>query len=205
MTPAGISPSPYTRADLYDLLFNSYDADLDFYLGAAMQAGGPVLDVGCGTGRVLLPCLAAGIAADGVDSSAEMLERLLLNAQARGIEARVELADMRGYRMPRRYALVMLPFNTFAHNLTGDDQLATLRCCHDHLLPGGRLLFDTFSATQAMLAEPVAPPVLELEVPHPETGSPVRLYDARRLDVASQTQHSQIEIQEMDAADEVAH
>jgi SAM-dependent methyltransferase len=205
MTPADSPPSPYTRADLYDLLFNSYEADLDFYLGAAKQAGGPVLDVGCGTGRVLLPCLAAGIDADGVDNSAEMLDRLRLNAKARGLRAHVELADMRSLRMARRYSLVMLPFNAFAHNLTADDQIATLRCCHDHLLPGGRLVFDTFSATPAMLAEPVGPPVLELEVLHPETRSQVRLYDGRRLDAATQTQHSQIEIQEMDAAGQVAH
>jgi SAM-dependent methyltransferase len=203
--PSPPPPSPYTRADLYDLLFNSYDADLDFYMGAAKQAGGPVLDVGCGTGRVLLPCLAGGIDADGVDNSGEMLDRLRLNAQARGLQARVVLADMRSFRMPRRYAFVMIPFNAFAHNLTGDDQIATLRCCHDHLLPGGRLVFDTFSATQVMLAEPIAAPVLELEIPHPETGSAVRLYDGRRLDAATQTQHSEIEIQEMDATDQVGH
>jgi SAM-dependent methyltransferase len=198
------APSPYTRADLYDLLFNSYDDDLDFYLGAAKHAGGPVLDVACGTGRVLLPCLADGVDADGVDNAAEMLDRLRLNARARGLAPRVVLADMRDFRMPRRYALAMIPFNAFAHNLTGDDQIATLRRCHEHLLPGGRLLFDAFSATQAMLAEPVAEPVLEVEVPHPETGLPVRLYDGRHLDVATQTQHSQIEVRELDGAGGVA-
>jgi len=204
--PAGDShaPSPYTRADLYDLLFRNYEADLDYYLGAAREARGPVLDVGCGTGRVLLPCLAAGLDADGVDNSAEMLERLRLNARAQGLEPRVVLADMRDFRMPRCYACVMIPFNAFAHNLTGDDQLATLCRCHEHLLPGGRLVFDAFSATPAMLAEPVTAPVLELEVPHPDTGLPVRLYDGRRLDPATQTQHSQIEVQELDAAGRVA-
>lgn len=204
-TAASSAPSPYTRADLYDLLFNSYQADLDFYLGAAKQAGGPMLDLGCGTGRVLLPCLAAGLDGDGVDNAAEMLERLRLNARAQGFEPRVMLADMRGFRMPRRYASVLIPFNAFAHNLTSDDQIATLRCCHDHLLPGGRMVFDVFSATPAMVAEPVAAPVLELEVPHPETGLPVRLYDGRHLDPATQTQHSQIEVQELDAAGQVAH
>jgi SAM-dependent methyltransferase len=203
--PENVAPSPYTRADLYDLMFNSYDADLDFYLGAAKRAGGPVLDVACGTGRVLLPCLAAGIDADGVDNAAAMLDRLRLNARARGLAPRVELADMRDFRMPRRYAFVMIPFNAFAHNLTGDDQIAALSCCHDHLLPGGRLVFDAFSATQSMLANPVAPPVLELEISHPETGFPVRLYDGRHLDPATQTQHSQIEIQELGAGGEVVH
>jgi SAM-dependent methyltransferase len=199
------APSPYTRADLYDLIFNTYQADLDFYRTAATQAGGPVLDVACGTGRVLLPLLADGIDADGIDNSAEMLERLRHNARARGVAPRVQLADMRDFRMPRRYAGVIIPFNAYAHNLTRDDQLATLRCCHDHLLPGGRLLFDAFSATDEMLAEPVAEPVLELETRHPDTGMLLRLYDGRALDVAAQTQHSRIEIQELDAAGAVAH
>lgn len=200
-TPA--TPSPYTRADLYDLLFNGYAADLDFYVGAAKRAGGPVLDVGCGTGRVLLPCLAAGLDVDGVDNSAEMLERLRLHARAKGFTPHVQLADMREFHMPRRYAGVIIPFNAFAHMLAHDDQIATLRCCREHLVPGGRLVFDV-SATPAMVAEPVADPVLELETAHPETGLPVRLYDGRRLDVATQTQHSRIEVQELDAAGAVA-
>jgi len=66
------------------------------------------------------------------------------------------------------------------------------------------LVFDTFSATPAMVAEPLAAPVLEADVPHPDTGFPVRLYDGRRLDPATQTQHSQIEVQELDAAGRVA-
>lgn len=197
-------PSPYSRADLYDLLFRSYEVDLPYYLGAARAARGPVLDVGCGTGRVLLACLAAGIDADGIDNSVEMLERLGSNARARGIEPRVALADMRDFRLPRRYAFAMIPFNAFAHLLTSDDQIAALRRCHEHLLPGGRLVFDVFSATPAMLAEPVADPVLELEVAHPDTGLPVRLYDGRRLDPATQTQHSRMEVQELDATGGVA-
>ena len=196
--------SPYTRADLYDLLFDGYQVDLDFYLGAARAAAGPVLDLGCGTGRVLLPMLEAGIDVDGVDNAPEMLARLRVNARARGLTPRVELADMRRFPVPRRYALVMIPFNAFAHNLTASDQLGTLRSCHDALRSGGRLLFDAFSATPEMLAHPVTEPVLELETKHPKTGLPVRLYDARTLDVATQTQHSRIEIHELDAAGTVA-
>src|SRR5262249_10834177 len=101
--------SPYARADLYDLLFHDYAADLDYYLEAARSAGGAVLDVGCGTGRVLLPCLAAGLDAEGLDSSPEMLERLRANAISRGLTARATLGDMRAFRMPRHYACVMIP------------------------------------------------------------------------------------------------
>jgi SAM-dependent methyltransferase len=198
------TPSPYTRADLYDLLFRDYAADLGFYLGMAREAGGPVLDVGCGTGRVLLRALEAGLDVDGLDDSAEMLARLRQSAEARRLTPGVIQADMRGFRMPRRYAGIMIPFNAFAHNLTTDDQIATLRRCHEHLAPGGRLVFDVFSATPAMVATPVTEPVLELETPHPETGLPLRLYDGRRLDLATQTQHSQIAIEELDAEGRVA-
>jgi SAM-dependent methyltransferase len=197
------APSPYTRADLYDLLFRDYAADLGFYLGVAKEAGGPVLDVGCGTGRVLLRALEVGLDLDGLDDSAEMLARLRQSAKARGLAPRVIQADMRVFQMPRRYAGIMIPFNAFAHNLTADDQIATLRHCHEHLVPGGRLVFDVFSATPAMLATPIAEPVLELETPHPETGLPVRLYDGRRLDISTQTQHSQIAIEELDARGQI--
>jgi SAM-dependent methyltransferase len=196
--------SPYSRADLYDLLFQNYAVDLGFYLDAARAAQGPVLDVACGTGRVLFAALEAGLDVDGLDLSRPMLDRLEANARERGVKPRVQLADMRSFRMPRRYACVMIPFNAFAHNLTGEDQLATLARCREHLVPGGRLVFDVFSATQAMLADPVSDPVLELETPHPLTGRMLRLYDARRLDFAAQTQHSHIEIQELGERGEVA-
>lgn len=202
--PAG-APSPYTRADLYDLLFHDYTADLDFYLGLARAAGGPALDVGCGTGRVLLRALEAGLDMDGLDASADMLAGLAANAAARGLRPRVTLGDMRGFQMDRRYACVVIPFNAFAHNLSADDQIAALRACHEHLRPGGRLAFDVFSATVEMLASPAAGPVLELETRHPGTGLPLRLYDERRLDVAAQTQHSRIAIEELDAEGRVAH
>ena len=194
------APSPYVRADLYDFLFHDYTADLDFYLAAARDATGPVLDLGCGTGRVLLRAVAEGLDMDGLDASPEMLERLRANARARGLAPRASLGDMRAFALERRYACVMIPFNAFVHNLTADDQLGTLRSCRNHLLPGGRLVFDTFSATPAMIAIPVSDPVLELEAAHPETGSLMRLYDGRRLDVFAQTQHSMIEIHEVPAS-----
>jgi SAM-dependent methyltransferase len=166
----GAAPSPYTRADLYDLVPGPRGRFPVFGLGAARATAGPSLDLGCGTGRVLLAGLAAGLDMDGLDDSGEMLERLRASAAARGLPMRAVLGDMRDFRMPRRYGCVMIPFNAFAHLLSDADELASLRCCHEHLLPGGRLVFDVFSATEAMLATPVAEPVLELEIAHPETG-----------------------------------
>ena len=88
-------PSPYDAPELYDLMFDALDFDLPFWLDVARGARGPVLEVGCGTGRVLLRLLAAGIDADGVDLSAPMLERLRHKAAAQGLRAMRRCAQWR--------------------------------------------------------------------------------------------------------------
>jgi SAM-dependent methyltransferase len=196
------APEPYVRPDLYDLLFEGLDFDLGFYREMALQqtAGGepgPVLDLACGTGRVMLPLLEAGVDVEGVDLSRPMLERLREKARARGLAPRVHQVSMSAFELPRRFRVAMIPFNAFVHNLTAEDQIATLRRCREHLEPGGVLAFDFFSATPAMLAAPAGKRVLEHEVAHPETGLPVRIWDARDLDPLTQTQHSRIEIEEL--------
>ena len=192
-------PEPYTRPDLYDLLFSDLDFDKFYYLRWARAAAGPVLDLCCGTGRMLLPMLEAGVDADGVDLHSPMLEQARAKAAAAGFHPHLVAANMRDFRMPRRYAAVFIPFNAFAHNLTPEDQLATLECCHRHLLPGGRLAFDTFRASPDMLAEPSAPPVLEREVAHPTGGHAVQIWDGRSFDLDRCIQHSKMEIRELDA------
>lgn len=203
--PTGPSEiSPYERPDLYDLLFADLDFDHAFYLSRARDAKGPVLDLCCGTGRLLLPLLEAGVDADGVDLHAAMLARARSAARARGFTPDLRVGDMRAFSMPRSYAAVFVPFNAFAHNLTSEDQLATLACCRRHLAPGGLLAFDAFRATEEMLAEPTQAPVLEREVAHPADGHAVQIWDGRDLDRETKLQRSRIEIREFDARREPA-
>ncbi len=190
-------PEPYVRPDLYDLLFDSLDEDLGFYLGLARRAEGPVLDLACGTGRTLLPMLEAGIEAVGVDVSEPMLERLRAKAAARGLAPALVRAPMSSFDLGRRFAAVIVAFNAFAHNLTADEQIATLRRCHRHLEPGGILAMDIVSLPPERLARPGPRRRLEREVPHPETGLPVRLWNTQRLDVVAQVQHSRYDIEEV--------
>jgi SAM-dependent methyltransferase len=192
------APEPYTRADLYDILFSDLDFDRDYYLTVGRTAPGPVLDLCCGTGRLLLPLLEAGVEADGVDLHPAMLARAREKVREAGFSSRLELGDMRDFKMPRRYAAVLIPFNAFAHNLTSDDQRATLRCCFRHLEPNGLLTFDTFRVTEGTLHEPPSHPVLEREVAHPVDGHPVQIWDGRSLDAEHCIQHSRIEIRELD-------
>lgn len=191
--------TPFDDGDLYDVLFSDFRYGLDYYLDLARHAGGPVLDVACGTGRVLLPCLQAGVDVEGVDLHAAMLERLRQKARALGCEPRLHQSDMRSFRLTRRFAMIMIPFNSFVHNLATAAQIETLECCRDHLAPGGVLAFDAFFPGLEYLSQSQNTRVLELETPHPVTGLPLRLFDTRSFDRIAQTQHSVNEIEELDA------
>ncbi len=201
---AAAAPSPYLRPDLYDLLFEGLDFDHAFYVGLARAARGPVLELACGTGRVLLPMLRAGAEVEGLDLFRPMLERCAAKARAEGFTPALHHGSMSAFALPRRFALIVIPFNAFAHNMTSEEQLGCLQRCREHLAPGGCLAFDVFSPTPAMLAEPKGARTLEIETEHPERGVPVRLYDTRDLDPVRQVQHSVIEIEELDTHGRVA-
>jgi SAM-dependent methyltransferase len=189
-SPASALPSVFDDGDAYDLVLRDIPYGLDFYTTLARRANGPVLDVACGTGRILLPCLEAGVDIDGLDLFEPMLQTLRAKAAALNLSPRLYQADMKDFSLPRRYALVMIPFNAFIHNMTQDDQISCLTCCREHLAPGGELVFDTFFPSLEIVGAPQNTRVLEGEFPHPETGLPVRLYDTRSFDRVAQTQHS---------------
>ncbi|MFH1575042.1 MAG: class I SAM-dependent methyltransferase [Acidobacteriota bacterium] len=190
--------SPFDDAELYDVLFRDLRYDVDFYLELAREARGPVLEVACGTGRVLLPCLEAGIDIDGVDLYPAMLDVLRRNACALGLSPRLYEGDMRNFGLQRRYCLVIIPFNGFLHNLTTEDQLSTLRTCRAHLVRGGLLVMDVFFPGLEVIAGAEGTPILEHEVRRPQNGNIVRIFDTRRFDRVGQVQRSLIDIQEVD-------
>ena len=104
-------PTPFDDGEVYDLLLGDIPYGLDFYTGLAMEAKGPVLDVCCGTGRILLPCLQAGVDIEGLDLFVPMLDTLRQKSTQLGLSPRLHQADMSDFDLPRRYALVMTPFN----------------------------------------------------------------------------------------------
>ena len=78
--------STFDDGDLYDVLFGNFDYGLDFYMGLAREAKGPVLDIACGTGRVMLPALQAGLDVEGLDLYDGMLDRLRTKAAGLGLQ-----------------------------------------------------------------------------------------------------------------------
>jgi SAM-dependent methyltransferase len=196
-TPAEVST--FEDGDLYDLVLGDLDYGVDFYVGLARAAQGPVLDICCGTGRILLPCLQAGVEVDGLDLFEGMLKRLRTKAAAFHLNPQLYQADMNNFELPRRYALIMITFNAFIHNMTQEAQIRCLERCRQHLLPGGLLAFDTFFPGLEIVGAPQNTRVLELEKPHPATGLPLRMYDTRSFDRVAQTQRSVNELELLDA------
>jgi SAM-dependent methyltransferase len=188
-------PSTFEDGDVYDLVANGIPYGLDFYVALAREAHGPVLDVACGTGRILLPCLQAGVDIEGLDLFEPMLRTLRAKADTLSLSPRLHQADMSDFSLQRRFALVMIPFNAFIHNMTQAAQISCLRCCREHLYSGGQLVFDTFFPALEIIGSPHSTRVLEGELPHPETGLPMRMYDTRTFDRVAQLQHSINEIE----------
>lgn len=140
----------------YDAIAPYYDQDyqsafehsVPFYRRVAEQSGGPVLETGCGTGRVLLPLAVAGFTVRGVDSSLAMLGRLAdtLRTQPLEVQRRVTVTqgDIRSMDLKARFPLVIAAGNVPHTFVEREDQRAWLRTVRRHLMPRGALCFDVF-------------------------------------------------------------
>lgn len=143
-SPAG-SDEWSAIAQVYDLWSADMTADVPFYVQEARASGGPVLEVGVGTGRVAHAIAKVGIDVVGVDTSASMLEIARDRMATSGLQDRVELevGDMRTLDLGgRQFPLAILPYRVLAHALTPDEVLDTFTRIRDHLTPGGRLVFN---------------------------------------------------------------
>ncbi|MFN2118814.1 MAG: class I SAM-dependent methyltransferase [Anaerolineales bacterium] len=111
-----------------------------FYRGRAEQVKGPILEPMCGSGRFLLPLLAAGFDIDGMDASPEMLQACRLKAEARGLAPRLYEQFLHELELPRRYELVMIPGGSFGLVIEPALVKESLRRLHAHMSPGGTLI-----------------------------------------------------------------
>ena len=151
-----MTSSPYDPiARLYDPWSLSVTEDVDFYVGEARRAGGPVVELGVGTGRIAIPTAAAGIRVIGIDSSRGMLDVLAERAELAGVAERLDLrvGDLRSPPVTERVRLVTCPFRSYLHLRTDADRLDALRAAHGLLVPGGRLVFDVFAPGADDVAE----------------------------------------------------
>jgi SAM-dependent methyltransferase len=157
--------SPFEDLDEYGASAEFYDyvplysdrQDVAFWTAAALESGGPVLELGCGTGRVLIPTARSGIEITGLDQSRSMLAicRRKLAEEPSNVRARVTLVegDMRNFQLGRQFALATIPFRPFQHLITVEEQLTCLQGIQRHLAPGGRLILVLFNPSLPFLVD----------------------------------------------------
>lgn len=156
-------------ARYYDEAYSSKEdlQDLPFYLDLAKRTGGPVLELACGTGRILLPIARQGISVHGVDHSTAMLDVLRENLRREPKDARELVSlfpgDIRSFRSNREYPLVIIPFRPLQHMFTVEDQVAALNTAAFHLEPGGILAFDVFYPKFERINSGIGEETLEME------------------------------------------
>lgn len=177
-------------ARFYDLDYEPFQDDVPLYLGFAERTGGPLLELGCGTGRLLVPLARAGFEVTGVDMSTAMLEIARRKVTSARLTDRVTLvqADMREIQLTQRFRLAFVAINSFMHLTALEDQLAALRAVHRHLLPGGLLIVDVDNPSPQALQEADGRVELHGRWFDPETGATVLKSSSRTLDAAHQLQ-----------------
>jgi len=186
----------------YDAVYGDFKADVPHVLDLLRRPGGPALEACCGNGRLLLPALREGFAVDGLDLDPAMLDDLRDKLAAASLATNLHQADMRDFSLPGRYALIVIAFNSFLHNLSQEDQLATLRCCRLHLEPEGRLALVTFHPSAEKLIEFSSGERLVAD--RPLEGGRIRVFDRADDDRVEQTRRVTRRIERLGADGGVA-
>lgn len=138
--------SPYDAiAELYDPWSVSVVEDVGFYLEEARRSGGPVVELGVGTGRIAVPIAADGIRVIGVDSSRRMLDVCARRAALAGVDVDLRVGDLRDPPVRERVPLVICPFRSLLHMHTDGDRRKVLAAARRMLQPLGRFVFDVFT------------------------------------------------------------
>ncbi len=131
-------------AKYYDLMYKKYIEDINFYKKLAANTKGKVLELACGTGRIYLNLLEAGVDVYGVDISKNMLNVLKSKAKKKGLKPKVKKADMRNFKFDIKFSLIIIPFSSFLHILSQEDQIKTLKNIRKHLTKNGLFALDIF-------------------------------------------------------------
>ncbi len=195
-SPGTLHHDPYAEiAEFYDLEHASFTDDIECFLNFVIATGDPVLELACGTGRLLVPIAEAGYRITGVDRSSAMVRRAAAAVEAAGVSERVQLhvGDMtEAAAAPGGpFGIVIIALNGLLHAPDLATQRQILEAARAALDPRGQLLLDVFHPT------PEALRALDHTVVHEGTwhlpnGERVDKFSARRLSPARQLMHTDV-------------
>ncbi|MBN1267015.1 MAG: class I SAM-dependent methyltransferase [Anaerolineales bacterium] len=160
--------------------YASYSLDLDFWRRHALRQGSPVLELGCGAGRVLLPLAQAGLDITGLDQDPAMLYRLQ-SLLPKELTERVSLveANIEDFSLPQQYTFIFSPCNTFSYLPLSAAELALHNICQ-HLLPDGLLVLD-LPNPGFLFDIPIDPSEPVDSFFEPQRGLPVQVYADQKV------------------------
>ncbi len=141
----------------HDVECGSYDADLPLWRELAGAAAGPVLEIGCGTGRVSLDLAKEGHLVTALDLDAPLTEALRERARARGLDLAVQVGDARTFDLDATFALIVVPMQTLQLFGDSDERRAAMEAAAKHLKPGGLLAIAIVEDVPAGAGEPDQP------------------------------------------------
>lgn len=175
----------YADPEIYDSENRKFEPDGPFYLALAERTGGPVLELGCGAGRVAIPLARQGIEVTGLDVSPGMLA--LARHKSGDLPVRWVRADVRDFHLPTRFGLIYMAGGSVHHMLTRTDHESLLSQVRGHLKPGGVFAFDAIIPRPGMMTD-----AQEEEEWHSYTdsrGREIRLSGTQRYDPLRQIKH----------------
>ena len=200
------SRAHYTDAAYYTKTYRGRVEDVAYYVELARESGGPVLEYGCGNGRIALPIARHGVEITGVDLSptmvADLKQRLASEYDFVRDLVRVRCGDMRKVRLRRRFPLVIVTFNSLLHLYERTDFEQFFARVREHLTPDGRLVFD---ASVPSPVDQIRKPERPYTIPrlrHPTTGKVIRYSERFDHDPSRQLLMVMMEFAPVDAPDE---
>jgi SAM-dependent methyltransferase len=197
---AAITDLYSSRPDLYDLMHADVQGDVRFLedLAAGLGDRATILELGCGTGRLLLPLLRAGARVVGLDRNPTMLEVARRRVAVYGDRAQLVEGDMRRFSLAERFDLVVVGLNTFMHLLASREQLDCLEAIKAHTRPGGTLVLDLANPHAVVRDTPVGVLQHRLTKAADKSAATVTLCSSLAVALALQLTHSTLFFDETD-------
>lgn len=183
--------NPYEGLDLPEAVYDRWHGaltarDVPFYRKWIARCPGPVLEVGCGTGRVMLPLMRDGVEIEGLDASAAMLAVCRGKAGALGLAPVLHQGMMQDVDLGRRFSTILVPFRSFTLVTGRGEARRALERFREHLMPGGQVILSFFVPDYAKTAAQDGTWRRTVELPWDEPGTRVVISDCIRNDLVEQ-------------------
>jgi SAM-dependent methyltransferase len=181
----------YSDAERYDLVYGPYATGefVAFYRRQVSRYGEPVLELGCGTGRLLIPLAEDGTAITGIDLAPVMLDLARTKASSRSLEISVATADMRSFDLGKKFKLILLPANAMMHLVSREEIEGCLGSVLRHLVDGGRFVVEVYNPSLTLLTAAPGTRSPVADYVDPSSGARVVVTSEVNYDPATQVNH----------------